>query len=103
MLPPPMFPGNDGVPDALCINPGHDFKLLVTAHEVRTRSHRHPCMTTRCVLGCCSNSSSMSLLGLAMIGACLAIGVIYHQGRQTLTAVQAIDVPSKGSCRVGCG
>ena len=32
-LPPPMFPGNSGLPNALCYRPGHDFKLLVTSHE----------------------------------------------------------------------
>lgn len=33
-LPPPMFPGNAGVPAAMCVHPGHDFKLLVTEKEV---------------------------------------------------------------------
>ena len=41
-LPPPMFPGNGGVPDALCFNPGHDFKVLVTSHEVRSASQTYP-------------------------------------------------------------
>ena len=34
-LPPPMFPGNAGQVADLCFHPGHDFKLLVTSHEVR--------------------------------------------------------------------
>ena len=102
-LPPPMFPGNDGAPDALCINPGHDFKLLVTSHDVRTPSHRHVCTMNGAFvsLGVCGTAAP--LLGLTMIRACLSKGVIYHHGRQILTAVQATIVLSEGVCRVGCG
>ena len=58
-LPPPMFPGNDGTPNALCINPGHDFKLLVTSHEVRTPPGRHECMMTSSsvLLGVCRTAN----------------------------------------------
>ena len=75
-LPPPMFLGNDGVPDALCINPGHDFKVLVTSHEVRTPSPRKPCtmMHASGLLNC--SSAAKSLLGIAMLGACLTPAVV---------------------------
>ena len=102
-LPPPMFPGNDGTPDALCINPGHDFKLLVTSHDVRTPSHRHVCMMTSAPGLLCVSRTAMPLLRLAMLRARLTMGVIYHHGRYILIAGHTTVALSMRVCRVGCG
>lgn len=65
-LPPPMFLGNGGVPDALCFNPGHDFKLLVTSHEVRTAPLRDLCTMVGAFELLSVRSTAKTLLGLAV-------------------------------------
>ena len=52
VLPPPMFPGNDGVAEPLCAHPGEGFAHLVSEHEVRVYCHPEveELLSTACTL-----------------------------------------------------